>query len=731
METVKGTFQRERYRSTDSNFAIGAIFTGEKEKVTIAGEYNKVAEGEKVTAVGTWEDHPKFGRQLKLAYLVIDIPNTESGLVDYLKSVSFRIGPTLARALVRRFGTGIINIIENEPNRLTEVHGIGKKRSMDIVRAWQENSAFRDAVIYLHGVGVPSHLIKRVARAFGNETKLRVHSNPYNLMYIDGVAFTTADTVASRMGIDSRDPRRVKACVLFVLRSARFDGHCLLPIARIVDRMSELAELNFDEIMEHGLGPLMEENRIVHRHFGNNDYFTTSEMDDLEEMVAQRVIHLSSIGDVDTNVVGLDETIDNLAEDSGLTEEQTSAVRMALTTGMTIITGGPGTGKTFVIRSILNAIRTTHNVWLCAPTGRAAKRIEELTGQQAQTIHRMLGYDPMFNTWLYNEDNPVEADFVIVDEASMLDIHLAGRVLAALSPTTRLVMVGDVDQLPSVGPGNVLRDVIATKMVSTQVLTEIFRQSAESMIISNAHLVNHGHHPQWKPQNGQHHDMTFSPRHDAEDVVENVLEVVRWLEEKRDFSPLEDIQVLVPMRRGDIGLYEMNNHLQQAINPGGLEVLSRQHGKIRVGDRVIHVKNNYKIGVFNGEVGVVVSEPLSWGQLTDDEKAEQGLEDIRLWVKYPDRPAPIGYSNEYALELQLAYALTIHKSQGGQYPAVVLVIHHKHSIMMARNLLYTGITRGEKFVHVVGTDQAVDKATRNDTVKQRYTSLKERVLDLL
>ena len=705
--TLQGTIIRITYQDPEGRFTVARLEVDGSQEVTVVGEIFPVGEGEEIKVSGQWRVHPRFGLQLQAERWEKVEPATLEGIERYLGSGLIKgIGPIYARRLVSAFGIDTLRILAEEPNRILEVPGIGEVRARRILRAWEEQRGMRDVMVFLQGHGVGTALALRIYRAFGAETVARVKENPYCLAReIYGVGFILADRIARAMGISEDSPVRVQAGLLHVLKKFSDEGHCFIPLALVKSNASAL--LGFElEAAESAIEKLAVEGEIVLEEAGEEGATRVypQELYHAERRVASAIRSLLSTpsGFRDKGIKGSTLQLFNPSTFS-LEKEQREAILQALQHKVLIITGGPGTGKTTLLVSLLALFRASDvSFALAAPTGRAAKRMGEMAGEEAKTIHRLLEYNPRERGFQRGEHRPIEADVVIIDEASMVDLPLLDHLLKAVEPHSHLILLGDVDQLPSVGPGSVLRDLIDSGAVPVVVLRRIFRQSQESLIVVNAHRILRGESLLFGDER-EKRDFVFVPRENEAEI----LETVKTLVKKR--SGDKEIQVLSPVHRGSLGTVYLNRELQKLLNPGG-ESIERGETLFRLGDKVMQLRNNYDKAVFNGDLGRIVRIDREAGELQ---------------VDFDGRP--VSYTMEELDELSLAYAISIHKSQGSEYAAVVIPLHTSHYLMLHRSILYTAVTRGKEQVVLVGSRRALAMAIRNVRVERRFTGLKEKL----
>jgi len=705
--TLQGTVTRITYQNPEGRYTVARLEVDRSQDVTVVGAIFPVGEGEEIKVSGQWRVHPRYGLQFQAEQWEKVEPATLEGIERYLGSGLIKgIGPIYAKRLVSAFGLDTLRILSEEPQRILGVQGIGKVRAQRILHAWEEQKGMRDVMVFLQGHGVGSALALRIYRAFGAETVARVKENPYCLAReIYGVGFVLADRIARSMGISSDSPLRVQAGLLHVLRKFSDEGHSFIPLTLVKSNASALLDVEA-EAPESAVRKLSAEGEIVLEEAGEEGTTRVypQELYHAESRVASAIRSLLSTPS-GLEVKGLKGSTLDLFNPSAfsLEEEQREAIVQALQHKVLVITGGPGTGKTTLLNSLLTLLRASKvSFALAAPTGRAAKRMGEMAGEEARTIHRLLEYSPRERRFQRGENNPIDADVVIIDEASMVDLPLMDHLLRAVEPHSHLVLLGDVDQLPSVGPGSVLRDLIESGTVPVVVLRRIFRQSRESLIIVNAHRILQGQ-PLLFGNDQEKRDFVFVARENEEEILGEVKTLVK--EGLRD----NKIQVLTPVHRGLLGTVHLNRELQKLLNLNE-ETIERGETLFRLGDKVMQLRNNYDKAVFNGDLGRIVQ--------VDKEERE-------LRVDFDGRA--ISYEFDELDELSLAYAISIHKSQGSEYPAVVIPLHTSHYLMLHRSILYTAVTRGKELVVLVGSRRALSMALRNVRVEQRFSGLKEKL----
>jgi exodeoxyribonuclease V alpha subunit len=738
-ETLIGTVERITYYNEENGYTVAQVTPeGRGYTVTAVGNLLEVSSGECLRLHGQWTAHPRYGRQFQVERYETVLPATVAGIEKYLGSGLIKgIGPVTARRIVRRFKLDTLQIIEGEPQRLREVLGVGKHRAALIQKAWEEQKAIKEVMLFLQSHNVSTAHAVKIYKAYGDASIDVVRNDPYRLARdIHGIGFLTADKIARELGLAHDSPQRVQAGIAYTLSQMADDGHVYAPEGELVEESIRILDVPPDLVAD-GIEHLAAEQQV---HVESLVYEPISDRADgaarspsqaLREEQAVYLLpfyhgeigvanRLKTILNVEKSRTGfyreanLDRVLDHLADKGGLVlnEGQRAAVRTALTHKVTVLTGGPGTGKTTAVRTVIRLLESKgFRYALAAPTGRAAKRLAEATGREAKTIHRLLEFKPQKGMQFQrNEANPLDADMIIVDEASMLDLLLTNHLLKAIHPESHLLLVGDVDQLPSVGAGNVLNDVIESGTTAVVRLTEIFRQAEGSLIIENAHRINRGQMPLF----GQAAtDFFLFPADDAEHAADVIVDLVQnRIPRKFGLDPMDDIQVLSPLHRGAAGVAELNRRLQETLNPPAEGQAERRLGgrAFRVGDRVMQTTNNYHREVFNGDMGRITAlDPV----------------DQVLSVRIDDRD--VAYDFSELDELIHAYAVSVHKSQGSEYRAVVVPVLTQHYMMLQRNLLYTAVTRAKELVVLVGTRRAIAIAVRNDKIAERHTALDVRL----
>jgi exodeoxyribonuclease V alpha subunit len=717
-EALEGTVERVVFSGGASAFTVVRLnVTGQAELVTVVGSLLGVPAGARLRVRGRFETDPRFGRQFRASAYTEIAPETVEGIRRYLGSGLIKgIGPEFASRIVARFGIKTLEILDAHPERIGEVAGIGRVRAEAVKSAWVAQRQIRDVMVFLQGYGVSPAFAVRIYKRYGAAAVALVRENPYRLAFdVWGIGFLSADRLAVALGIKRDSDSRVEAGVRHVLDEAGGSGHVFLPRGRL--RVDAATRLEVDEaLVEAGVDRLATSGEVVIEGSGDEAAVYEHSLQRAERAVALGIERLLRVRP-DAPGVDVPRALAWYEQEAriALAPQQAEAVRRAIVDPVVVITGGPGVGKTTIVRGIVAILAAKGmRIALAAPTGRAAKRLSEATGQPAATLHRLLEWRPAEGMFGRNGQRPLDADLLVVDEASMLDVRLAADLVSALSDGTRLVLVGDVDQLPSVGPGTVLRDVIASERVPTVRLTEIFRQAARSLIVTNAHRIHDGVLPELgtPPPEGpaaDTRDFFFLEEDDPARAATLVRDLVAVRLPRRYELRPQDIQVLAPMHRGELGAGNLNQLLQEALTPGAEEVRSGNRG-FRTGDRVMQLRNDYDKEVYNGDIGLVLRASAA---------------DAELVVRFDERE--VHYGTDELDELALAYAATVHKSQGSEYTAVVVPVHTQHYVMLQRNLLYTAVTRGKRLVVLVGSRKALGIAVRNGDIAGRCSRLAHRL----
>lgn len=698
------------FRTEDGGFSVARLRTDDQQRIIAVGPIGHVTEGQHLMLTGKWVTHASHGRQFKVESVLVEDPRTDRGLIRYLSSGAVTgLGKEFAKRVVETFGVDTLRIIEEEPERLQEVAGIGKKRMETIREHWALDQKNREVYATLHGYGIGRALANRIVEKFGEKAPAVIHNQPYLLAEkISGVGFRTADRIARESGIDLNHPDRADAAVQHLLREAEGQGHCFLPRRELMERATNLDITR--EHCENAIGRLMLNGKLTAPQTTDPDSQPLYNPI-LERAERQVVARLDNLLEAHRKAPAASAPMLRKVESNAslkLNEDQRRAVLTALTGGVTVITGGPGTGKTTIVRLLILLAKARKERWLlAAPTGRASRRLAEATGGEAKTIHRLLEFNGRTGQFQRTTTNPLGADGVLVDEASMVDVRLMSSLLAAVPVGCRLVLVGDADQLPSVGAGRVLGDIITSGSIPVCTLAEVYRQAADSGIVQNAHRINGGEPPVSGEKSEGRPDFFEIHRGDAADAQRTVVEVVTERLKAKGFDPLTDVQVLTPMHNGILGTEALNTTLQNALNPVG-SAIKRGQRTFRIRDRIIQLRNDYDNDIFNGDIGIVVD-------------AANGILD----VDFDGRQ--VALRGEQLNDIELAYAISIHKSQGSEYPAVVMVLHRAHFVMLRRNLLYTGITRARRFCCVVGDRWAIRQAIATPGGGERWTRLADRI----
>jgi exodeoxyribonuclease V alpha subunit len=719
---LNGQIERITYTNEENGYTIARVrICGQSDLVTIVGNLMAPTPGEILKMRGEWIKHPKFGEQFKVVHYKTVVPASVYGIQKYLGSGLIKgIGPVMAKRIVKKFGKETLDVIERGIEKLGDIEGIGRKRIAMIKKAWEEQKEIRDVMIFLQTYGVSSGYATKIFKHYGNDSISIVRENPYRLaMDIFGVGFVTADSIAEKLGFEKNSPVRVKAGIVYVLHQLSDDGHVYYPYESLIKECGKILDVERSDIVE-GIGGIEAEKIIVvedlneslENYRENNKAVFLEKFHFCETSIGRRLQHLLSA----------EKSIRKIQEDKAiawvqqqlsiqLAKRQIEAVKSAIQNKVMVITGGPGTGKTTIINAVLQIYSRLHTkILLTAPTGRAAKRMSETTGHEAKTIHRLLEYSMAKGGFQRGDKNPLECDLLIVDEASMIDTVLMHYLLKAVPIGATFILVGDVNQLPSIGAGNVLKDIISCGRVSVVELNEIFRQARQSSIVVNAHKINNGIVPNVEASHPDD-DFYFIEQEDPEKVVELIIKIVKSrIPERFGYNPVDDIQVLTPMHRGIVGAANLNQELQKTLNTEKEGVLHGNRNFLK-GDKVMQIRNNYDKEIFNGDIGRI--------KAIFPEKQE-------VIICFDGRDLSYGYSE--LDEIVLAYAVSVHKSQGSEYPVVVLPVMTQHYILLQRNLIYTAITRGKKLVVMIGTKKALAIGVNNNKTRKRYTRLKHRLM---
>jgi exodeoxyribonuclease V alpha subunit len=731
--TIEGIVEEIKFRNELNTYTVAILDTLDG-KATIVGYIPIINIGETLRVEGEWVYHPNYGEQLEITNVSLVVPSTVNGIEKYLSSGLIpHIGPKTAKKIVERFGLDTLDIIQFNPERLKEIDGIGDKKLEKIVEAFREQGELRQIMIFLQQYGITPNYGIKIYKKYGKDTINIISENPYKLSEdITGIGFKTADKIAQNMGIGKDSPYRIEGGIRYTLNAYASNGHVYVPKDELVNSTKSILEIE-EELVEDSIREMAVKGVIHTMNYEGEMRIYYTPFHVAENNVSRKIVELSQV-EMDNINIDVDKAIAKIEKEEGIrfASKQIEAIKESVKNGIVVITGGPGTGKTTIINAIIKIFQEEGlNVSLAAPTGRAAKRMTETTGIEAKTIHRLLEYSYLEEDMAFglNEENPIDADLVIIDEASMVDILLMNSLLKAIAPGTRLILVGDVDQLPSVGPGNVLKDIINSNAIKVVKLNEIFRQAEESLIVLNAHRINRGEYPILN----KGEDFFFIKGKNPEDIVNIIVQLcTERLPRYYGVDPLRDIQVLTPMKKGEVGINSLNKRLQQVLNPKSKYKAEKQIGDevFRVGDKVMQIKNNYSIeweiirdglvnekgeGVFNGDFGRIIDID----------------EDMRTIKILFDEEKEVEYNFNQLDELKLSYATTVHKSQGSEFPVVIMPIFWGPPMLLTRNLLYTAITRAKKLVVLVGDEKYLRMMVNNNRITKRYSSLDLKIRSML
>ena len=726
LSSLTGVIERITFHSEESGYSVARLNTGNvKQLITIVGSFANIQAGQTLQVQGNWGEHPQYGSQFQVIKYQETKPATLTGIEKYLGSGLIKgVGPVTAKRIVKHFGLETLEIIENQIDRLSEVPGIAGKRIAMIQSTWEEQKLIKEVMIFLSGHGVSTTYAVKIYKQYGDDAIATVTTNPYQLAIdIFGIGFLTADKIARNVGVAPDSQFRYRAGILHVLDKASEDGHCYLPESKIVPFTQELLT-NEDHkadrsaianILSEMVTEMVTEEQLVRELDDEILYYKPSFFYSEQHLAKLLQQKLETSLDVDRDRVKSWIRKFTESRQIKLSPQQYVAVEIAAREKVMILTGGPGTGKTFVTRTIVTLWKAMGKKIACAaPTGRAAKRLSEMTGLEAKTLHRLLEFDPSKMGFKRDLDNQLNCSALVVDESSMVDLFMAHSLLKAIPKDALLLMVGDIDQLPSVGPGNVLKDLIASEKIPVVRLTQVFRQAASSAIITTAHQINRGSYPQLEKvsMKATSDCLWHSGGTEPEHGVQTICDLIEHYIPQAGFNPATDVQVLSPMTRGVVGTRNLNKVLQQLINPPheDKDELARGDSMLRIGDRVMQLKNDYNREVFNGDLGMVMSIDLTEKEVT---------------INFDEREVVYDFAD--LNEITLAWATSIHKSQGSEYPVVILPLYTQHYVMLSRNLFYTGLTRAKKLALIVGSEKAIAIAIKQVKQQQRYTKLKERL----
>lgn len=709
---IRGILEKIIFKNSETGFMVGKVRLEDNNLVTIVGNAFELQCGEKIEVTGKWILNRNYGQQFEIESIKTAEPATAVGIKNYLGSGLIKgIGPVMANRIVSHFKLDTLKILDEEPERLNEIDGIGKKRINLIFKSWKKHKNIREVMIFLQSYGISNTYATKIYNNYGDNSINVIKVNPYRLSEdIFGIGFKTADKIALKTGIEKDSLFRIKAGIIHLLKSAEDDGHCYLPYEEFIEIAEDFLCTELGKITD-ALSKLEGEGRIIIVKDDISKVYLAS-IYNAEKYVSEKILAILS-HEMEPKIReskkdGIYDLINNLAakERIILDDIQMKAIEKAVTEKILVITGSPGTGKSTILNFVIKIFeKENKSVLLGAPTGRASKRLYEATGKEAKTIHRLLNYKQKLNKFLKNEKNPVDADMVIIDEASMMDIRLMRNLLLAIKPQTGVIFVGDVDQLPAVGPGNVLSDIIGSGVVPVIELKKIYRQEGESLIIYNAHKVRDGQFPYiGKPKNN---DFFFIEKNEPEEVVDLILNLLtQRIPKSFNYNPLYDVQVIVPTNKGIVGVNNLNSRIQDILNFNSQKVL-RGSVQYRLNDKVMQLKNNYEKDVYNGDIGFINGIDMEMEEIT---------------VNFDGRN--VDYSFFELDELSLSYAISIHKSQGSEFKCVIIPLLTSHYMLLQRNLLYTAITRAKELAVIVGSKKAIGMAVNRNIVEKRYTSLK-------
>jgi len=708
--TLKGVIEKIVFKNEQNNYKVCKLKLDDTDKVeTIYGNFYDVKAGEHVQITGEYVNTPKYGKQIKIEQLIVIPPASENGIEKFLGSGLIPgLGPVMAKRIVGQFGEKTIDILDNNIERLNEVEGFGKKRIRNVKKEWAKQNKIRDTMIFLQSLDISPSGSAKIMKKYGDNAVAVIKENPYRICEdIFGIGFKTADKIALKSGISKNSIFRISSGIKYILEKFEEEGHCYLPYDLLINKSLEFLDVEIVEV-EKSLEILFKEKKVI---ISDGKVYITETYKD-ENFVAEKLTRIR-----DRKITNIfekydpDKKIEELMSkvQVNLDEDQIEAIKAALHEKILVITGSPGTGKSTIVNFILNLFEYENlSVFLSAPTGRASKRLSETTGKDAKTLHRLLEYNPKTNSFNRNADNPLNCDLLIVDEASMIDIKLARSMLDALDEKTRIIFVGDYDQLPSVGPGNVLSDIINSNKFSVIRLTKIYRQFGNSKIIQNAHMIRDGLYPKlYFSNNNEKSDFYFVEKNDQEEALKTILRLLcQNIPDRFGFNPVKDIQIIVPIYKGISGVDNLNVQVQKILNKSDIKIL-KGNMELRLHDKVIQQKNDYEKDVFNGDIGFI---------------KEIDFYNQRFKVDFDEKI--VAYDFHDADQLSLSYAISIHKSQGSEFRCVIIPILTSHYMLLQRNLLYTALTRAKELAIIVGSKKAIGMAISRNHVENRYTNLK-------
>lgn len=719
---IEGQIEGITYSNEETGYTVARLLVeGYRAPVTVVGYMIAPAPGEILQISGNWTHHPRFGRQIKIKNHRVKVPATARGIKKYLGSGLIRgIGPVMASRIVTRFGEKTLEVIQNRTDDLAEIEGIGPKRVEMIRKAWEDQKEIRDVMIFLQSHGVGSGFATRIFKQYGHDSLSVLHQNPYRLASdVHGIGFNTADRIAEKLGFEKSAPVRAEAGILYIMDRLAEEGHVYFPYDLFVEKCVEILKVD-KEILRRAFDRIVHEKKIITEDLHKD--LAESRPDSRAVYLPRFYVSETGIAESMSMLMSGRKIIRKVHDENAVTwaqekiglrlaQAQVEAVKRAVSDKIMVITGGPGTGKTTIIKAVLNIYRKLGaKILLAAPTGRASKRMSEATGYPAKTIHRMLEFSIQKGGFQKDRNHPLDADVLILDEVSMIDTILMHHLLKAVPERASLILVGDVDQLPSVGAGNVLGDIIRSGVFPVVKLNEIFRQAGKSKIIVNAHKINNGIIPELKQANDDLGDFYFIEQEDPDQVLPLITELVsKRIPTRFNLDPVDHIQVLSPMHKGTVGTGNLNDIMQEVLN-SSTEMLVRGDRKLKLHDKVMQIRNNYEKQIFNGDIGRITAiDP----------------ENQKVTVNFDHFPVDYDYSE--LDEIMLAYAISVHKSQGSEYPAVILTVLSQHYVLLQRNLIYTAVTRGKRLVVIVGSKKALSMGIKNDRTQKRYTHLEERL----